>query len=157
MPKINREEYEILKALDGYTHLARDKNRFRDKSLLQAYQIKPNRKEYLWVNPNNTDVEDLDENLFQFIQWEDEEPYSIAELIEEYEDSKEYKDSLVIEYFMDKAKESEETEVKNKEELKHRHGYDVASSSGLIGMEMQGAMTIFAVNLKRIVKLINEK
>ena len=36
-------------------------------------------------------------------------------------------------------------------------GYDVASSSGLICMEMQGAMTIFAVNLKRIIKLMNEK
>ena len=42
-------------------------------------------------------------------------------------------------------------------ELKHRHGYDVASSSGLIGMEMQGALSIFAVNLKRIIKLIREK
>ena len=38
-----------------------------------------------------------------------------------------------------------------------RHGYDVASSSGLVGMEMQGAMAIFAVNVKRIIKLINEK
>ena len=35
-----------------------------------------------------------------------EEPYSIDELIEEYEDSKEYKDSLVIEYFLDKAKKA---------------------------------------------------
>jgi hypothetical protein len=38
-------------------------------------------------------------------------------------------------------------------ELKHRHGYDVATSSGLLGMEMQGAVTIYAVNLKRILKL----
>src|SRR4051812_31508921 len=29
-------------------------------------------------------------------------------------------------------------EAKNSE-LKHRHGYDVASSAGLLGMEMQGA------------------
>jgi hypothetical protein len=36
-------------------------------------------------------------------------------------------------------------EAKNSE-LKHRHGYDVASSSGLLGMELQGAMAIFAVN-----------
>lgn len=28
---------------------------------------------------------------------------------------------------------------------------------GLICMEMQGAVTIFAVNLKRIIKLMNEK
>ncbi|MBQ5559274.1 MAG: hypothetical protein IIT46_05790 [Lachnospiraceae bacterium] len=47
-------------------------------------------------------------------------------------------------------------EAKNSE-LKQRHGYGVASSSGLIGVQMQGALTIFAVNLKRIVKLLNEK
>lgn len=59
-------------------------------------------------------------------------------------------------HFKEKMKERYKIEAKNSE-LKHRHGYDVASSSGPIGMEMQGAMTIFAVNLKRIVKLINEK
>lgn len=47
-------------------------------------------------------------------------------------------------------------EAKNSE-LKHRHGYDVASSSGLIGMEMQGAMALFTVNLKRIIKLIDKE
>ena len=56
-------------------------------------------------------------------------------------------------YFKEKSKERYKIEAKNSE-LKHRHGYDVASSSGLIGMEMQGAMAIFSVNLKRILKLI---
>ena len=60
------------------------------------------------------------------------------------------------EHFKEKMKERYKIEAKNSE-LKHRHGYDTASSSGLICMEMQGTMTIFAVNLKRIVKLINEK
>lgn len=59
-------------------------------------------------------------------------------------------------HFKEKMKERYKIEAKNSE-LKHRHGYDVASSSGLIGMEMQGAMAIFAVNLKRIVKLMGEK
>lgn len=59
------------------------------------------------------------------------------------------------EYFKSKAKERYKIEAKNSE-LKHRHGYDVASSSGLIGMEMQGAMALFTVNLKRILKLIDE-
>lgn len=58
------------------------------------------------------------------------------------------------EAFKAKAKERYKIEAKNSE-LKHRHGYDVASSSGLIGMEIQGAMAIFAVNLKRILKLLN--
>ena len=60
------------------------------------------------------------------------------------------------EHFKEKMKERYKIEAKNSE-LKNRHGYDVASSSGLIGMEMQGAMTIFTVNLKRIIKLISEK
>lgn len=57
------------------------------------------------------------------------------------------------EYFKEKSKERYKIEAKNSE-LKHRHGYDTASSSGLIGMEMQGAFAIFAVNLKRILKLL---
>ena len=60
------------------------------------------------------------------------------------------------EHFKEKMRERYKIEAKNSE-LKHRHGYDVASSSGLICMEMQGAMMIFAVNLKRIIKLMNEK
>ena len=59
-------------------------------------------------------------------------------------------------YFKEKSRERYKIEAKNSE-LKNRHGYDVASSSGLIGMEMQGATAIFAVNIKRIIKLINEK
>lgn len=57
------------------------------------------------------------------------------------------------EYFKEKAKERYKIEAKNSE-LKHRHGYDTASSSGLVGMELQGAMAIFAVNIKRILRLI---
>lgn len=57
------------------------------------------------------------------------------------------------EHFKAKAKERYKIEAKNSE-LKHRHGYDVASSSGLVGMELQGAMAIFTVNLKRILKLM---
>lgn len=59
-------------------------------------------------------------------------------------------------YFKEKSKERYKIEAKNSE-LKNRHGYDVASSSGLIGMNMQGALAIFTVNIKRILKLIKEK
>lgn len=58
-------------------------------------------------------------------------------------------------YFKGKSKERYKIEAKNSE-LKHRHGYNVAESSGLIGMQLQGAMAIFTVNLKRILKLIDE-
>jgi len=59
-------------------------------------------------------------------------------------------------YFKEKAKERYKIEAKNSE-LKHRHGYDIASASGLFGMRLQGATTIFAVNLKRIITLMTEK
>ena len=59
-------------------------------------------------------------------------------------------------YFKERARERYKIEAKNSE-LKHRHGYDVASSSGLFGMELQGAVTIFAVNMKRILRLMEEK
>lgn len=57
------------------------------------------------------------------------------------------------EYFKKKSKERYKIESKNSE-LKHRHGYDIASSSGLVSMEIQGATAMFAVNLKRILKLL---
>lgn len=60
------------------------------------------------------------------------------------------------EYFKEKSKERYKIEAKNSE-LKHRHGYDVASASGLSGMQLQGATTIFAVNMKRIITLMREK
>jgi transposase len=58
--------------------------------------------------------------------------------------------------FKEQARSRYKIEAKNSE-LKHGHGYDTASSAGLFGMEIQGATTIFAVNLKRILTLLKEK
>lgn len=66
---------------------------------------------------------------------------------------KEHMDFQESDYFKEKSKERYKIEAKNSE-LKHRHGYDVASSSGLIGMEIQGAVTIFVVNIKRIINMM---
>jgi transposase len=60
------------------------------------------------------------------------------------------------EEFKSLAKSRYKIEAKNSE-LKHRHGYEIASSAGLFGLQVQGATTIFAVNLKRILKLLSEK
>ena len=60
------------------------------------------------------------------------------------------------EYFKEKIKERYKIEAKNSE-LKNRHGYNKSTSYGIKNMEMQGALTIFAVNLKRIIKLLDEK
>ena len=55
--------------------------------------------------------------------------------------------------FKAKARERYKIEAKNAE-LKHVYGYDRAESYGLCSMQMQGAITIFAANIKRILKLI---
>jgi len=54
--------------------------------------------------------------------------------------------------FKELSKQRYMIEAKNSE-LKHRHGYDTTSSSGLNGMALQGAITIYVVNLKRIFAL----
>lgn len=76
--------------------------------------------------------------------------YSVSIKSDEHSDQAKFQES---EYFKGKSKERYKIEAKNSE-LKHRHGYNVATSSGLIGMELQGAMAIFTVNLKRIIKLL---
>jgi transposase len=55
-------------------------------------------------------------------------------------------------YFKDKARHRYKIEAKNSE-LKNVHGYDRAISYGIENMQMQGALAIFTVNLKRIIKL----
>jgi transposase len=56
-------------------------------------------------------------------------------------------------YYKEKSKHRYKIEAKNSE-LKNVHGYDRAISYGIANMQMQGAMAIFTVNLKRILKLI---
>lgn len=75
--------------------------------------------------------------------------YSISIKSDLHKEQMEFEES---EYFKERAKKRYMIEAKNSE-LKHQHGYDVATSSGLIGMQMQGALSIFTVNIKRIIKL----
>lgn len=55
-------------------------------------------------------------------------------------------------YYKEKAKHRYKIEAKNSE-LKNVHGFARATSYGITNMQMQGAIAIFAVNLKRILKL----
>lgn len=55
-------------------------------------------------------------------------------------------------YYKEKSKHRYKIEAKNSE-LKNVHGYGRANSYGIENMKMQGAIAIFAVNLKRILKL----
>src|SRR5699024_3320274 len=99
MPKINQEEYEVLKNLDDnkWKWIARNYN-----GALIIYISKPMKNPSLYWDDFG---KRMDDRLFQFIKWEDREPYNIAELIEEYE-HKEFYDYVGWKYA-----ESEETEV----------------------------------------------
>lgn len=57
------------------------------------------------------------------------------------------------EEFKTKSRTKYKIEAKNAE-LKHVFGYDRASSYGISCMQLQGAIVIFAANIKRILKLI---
>lgn len=90
---ISPEDYCVLLELnDSWKWIARDNDTF-----LWVYEKKPIKYEISWDNLSGV-CESLDSDSFQFIQWEDEEPYSIAELIEGYE--------------------SEESKVKNLKEIR---------------------------------------
>ena len=79
--------------------------------------------------------------------------YSVTILSNPHKEQIKFQES---EYFQEKSKERYKIEAKNSE-LKHRHGYDVASATGLKGMHLQSAVTIFVVNLKRILTILDGK
>lgn len=76
--------------------------------------------------------------------------YSVSIKSELHKDQMAFQES---DYYRSKSKERYKIEAKNSE-LKNVHGYGRADSYGIQNMEMQGAMAIFTVNLKRILKLI---
>jgi len=62
-----------------------------------------------------------------------------------FQETEEYREGIKHRY---------KIEAKNSE-LKNVHGYDRAIAYGIENMQMQGALAIFTVNLKRIIKLIS--
>ena len=78
--------------------------------------------------------------------------YSVSLKCGEHKRQKKFQES---EHFKELASLRYMVEAKNSE-IKRRHGYDVASSSGLAGMEIQGATTLFVANIKRIIKLMDQ-
>ena len=76
--------------------------------------------------------------------------YSVSIKSELHQDQMAFQES---DYYKEKSKHRYKIEAKNSE-LKNVHGYNRAIAYGIENMQMQGAMAIFAVNLKRILKLI---
>lgn len=74
--------------------------------------------------------------------------YSVAIKANEHIEQEVFQQS---DYFREKSRHRYKIEAKNSE-LKNVYGYDRADSYGLESMKMQGALAIFVVNLKRILK-----
>ena len=74
-PQPTEDEKIILKNIPKkYKYIARDKN-----GLIFLHSKKPSKYDYSWIGYN--DIAFPYYHLFQFIKWEDEEPYSIEELL----------------------------------------------------------------------------
>jgi len=69
---------------------------------------------------------------------------------------KEHKEFQETARFKELASHRYKIEAKNGE-LKNRLGYAEAYSTGIQAMQIQGATTLFTANMKRIIRLINEK
>jgi transposase len=72
------------------------------------------------------------------------------------ETQNEHKDFQETESFKELASHRYKIEAKNGE-LKNRHGYGTAEASGIQSMRLQGATVLFCVNMKRIIKLMDNK
>ena len=78
--QLSHDEYVALKNLGSeFKFIARDK----EENCLSAYTSKPYKGNVDWWLTGGVWCELL-EHLFPFIKWEDEEPYEIAKLIEDY-------------------------------------------------------------------------
>ena len=75
-PQLNEDEKAILKVLlnEKYKWIARDKNDW-----LYVYASKPKKGITIWENTGSPMMPFV--HLFNFIKWEDEEPYSIEDLL----------------------------------------------------------------------------
>ena len=75
-PQLNEDEKAILKVLlnEKYKWIARDKNDW-----LYVYASKPKKGITIWENTGSPMMPFV--HLFNFIKWEDEEPYLIEDLL----------------------------------------------------------------------------
>ena len=76
--KLTQFEYEYLKFAkeNEYNFIARDKN-----GTLVIYNIAPHKTDTLWCTASAKWDKVKFNNLFNFVKWEDEDPYNIDEIL----------------------------------------------------------------------------
>ena len=76
-PTITEDEKTILRNLLGkYEWIARD-----ESDVLYIYHNKPKKKEFTWVVESGSRCLDLFDHLFKMVQWEDDEPWKVEDLL----------------------------------------------------------------------------
>ena len=76
-PTITEDEKTILRNLLGkYEWIARD-----ESGVLYIYHNKPKKKEFTWVVESGSRCLDLFDHLFKIVQWEDDEPWKVEDLL----------------------------------------------------------------------------
>lgn len=88
--ELSEVERTILQNIDKkYKYIARDEN-----SELRIHELKPEKTEVkkynesksvkdFWINKSSAEPFKMFSHLFQFVQWEDDAPYEIEELLKE--------------------------------------------------------------------------
>lgn len=74
--KLSKFEYEYLKVAkkEGFNFIVRDKN-----DNLYLYSSKPWKSSFRWLSEGRTMC--VFDEMFKFVKWEDEEPYSIDKIL----------------------------------------------------------------------------
>ncbi len=80
--KLTKLEFELLKFWhkQGYKYIARD----RDNTLF-IYKDKPSKLVEYWANLYHYSLDDSFRNLFEFVEWSDEQPTSIKDVLDNCE------------------------------------------------------------------------
>lgn len=147
--RAKKDDFEFNKDADLYVcpagHLATKKLLKKRKSIKRSDQL----KYYFDVEICKTCP--LREGCYQ--EGAKTKTYSVTIHSTEHAEQEAFQET---EEFKELAKNRYKIEAKNSE-IKNPHGYNQASCSGLFGMQIQGATTIFAANMKRIIKLLKEK
>lgn len=94
-----------------------------------------------------------DNNGFVYKEGAKSKTFSVTLKCDEHKQQQEFQET---EEFRQLSKERYKIEAKNSE-LKNVLGYDVSMGNCLYATKIQGACTIFAANIKRIITILDEK
>ena len=150
MMVVNGEKFEA-KPYIRTTHPTQTRSKYFGEEL-QCSSI-PQLKLISRLNPSITEGFRKDNNGFVYNKDTQSRTFSVTLKCDEHKQQQEFQET---EEFKQLSKERYKIEAKNSE-LKNVLGYDVSMGNCLYATKIQGACTIFAANIKRIITILDEK